>query len=90
MNLYQIDDMEWWIGPDAASVIAAVKDEYGYDDALLEDFQELDGEALDTLIYQDSDEDNRAIGEARTFRAQLAIEVAAGGRFPRMFAAQDF
>lgn len=79
MKIFQIDDMEWWIGQDAESVLDAVKAETGMDD-----------EHLDHLKIQGTDEDERPIGEPRTFREQLAIEVAEGGGFPRMFAAEDY
>ncbi|MBB4126269.1 hypothetical protein GGR77_001559 [Xanthomonas translucens] len=89
MKIFQIDDMEWWVGADAESVLAAVKEETGMDDEDLEDFQEVNEDDLDRLKFQDSDEEERPIGEPRTFREQLVIEVAAGGKFPRMFAAES-
>lgn len=90
MKIFQIDDMEWWIGPDADSVRAAVQDETGMSDEDLEDFQEVSDEDLDRLKFTDTDEDEHPIGKPRTFREQLAIEAVAGGKFPRLFAAESF
>ncbi|MCI2243237.1 hypothetical protein L3067_01260 [Xanthomonas sp. PPL568] len=90
MKIFMIDDCDYWIGPDAASVLAAVKDETGMDGDDLEDFHELSAEDLDHLKYHDTDEDERTVGEPRTFREQLAIEIAEGGNFPRLFATTEF
>ncbi len=38
----------------------------------------------------DDDDDERPTGEKRTFREQLAIEVAESGKFPRMFASTEY
>lgn len=90
MKIFKIDDCEWWIGADAESVRAAVVDQYGYTDEDLEDFSELSDAELDTFKFVDTDEDERPISEPRTFREQMAIEVAQGGSFPRMFAAEEY
>ncbi len=90
MKIFQIDDMEWWIGEDAESVLAAVKNETGMDDDDLEAFQEVNEDGLDRLKFTDTDEDEKPIGNPRTFREQLAIEAAAGGKFPRLFAAESY
>lgn len=90
MKVFQIDDMEWWIGQDAETVRAAVQVEQGRTEEDLEDFAEVSDEALDVLMFQDTDEDERPTSAPRTFREQLAIEVAAGGQFPRMFAAENY
>lgn len=96
ITIWQINDMEWWIGAGTPeSILAdymritgcshedATGDEAEYPEPLSEG-------ALDSLKYQDSDEDERPIGEPRTFREQLAIEIAAGGDFPRLFAATEW
>ncbi|WP_434990092.1 hypothetical protein [Xanthomonas melonis] len=90
MKIFQIDDMEWWIGQDAETVRAAVQNEQGRTEEELEDFQEVSDESLDLLKFQDTDEDERPISAPRTFREQLAIEVAEGGQFPRLFAAKAY
>jgi hypothetical protein len=90
MKIFMITDCEWWIGADADSVRQAVKDDCGYSDEDLEDFSEVEADGLDNLKYTDCDEDERPIGEPRTFREQLAIEVEAGGEFPRLFAVEPW
>ncbi len=90
MKIFSIDDMDWWIGADAESVWAAAVQEYGYTDEDIENFHELSDAELDALQYFDvDDEDERHIGDPRTFRAQLDIEIAAGGKFPRFFASEE-
>ncbi len=86
MKIFQIDDMEWWIGFDAESVLADVKDQYGYSDEELKDFHEISQEDLDLMMVQPSDEDEKPVGAPRSFRVQLEIEIAQGGKFPRYFA----
>ncbi|CBA14723.1 hypothetical protein XALC_0177 [Xanthomonas albilineans GPE PC73] len=86
MTIFQIDDMEWWIGIDAESVLKAVKDEYGHSDEDLKDFQEISQEALDRLMFQPANEDGKPIGSPHSFRIQIEIEIAKGGKFPRYFA----
>ncbi|UYK82274.1 hypothetical protein NG829_08290 [Xanthomonas sacchari] len=90
MKIFRIDDCDWWIGPDAESVLAAVKDDTGMDDEDLEDFHEVSADDLDRLKFADTDEDERTVGEPRSFREQMAIEIAAGGNFPRLFATTEF
>ncbi|PPU07768.1 hypothetical protein [Xanthomonas arboricola] len=90
MKIFQIDDMEWWIGQDAETVRAAVQDEQGRTEEDLEDFEEVSDESLDVLMFQDTDEDELPTSAPRTFREQLAIEVAEGGQFPRLFAAESY
>ncbi|QNH21197.1 hypothetical protein HEP73_02109 [Xanthomonas sp. GW] len=90
MKIFRIDDCDWWIGEDAESVLAAVKDETGMEAEDLEDFHEISDDDMDRLKFVDTDEGERTIGDPRTFRQQLAIEVAQGGNFPRMFATTEF
>lgn len=96
IRIWEVNDMEWWIGAGTPeSILAAYMAETGvsHDDATGgEDTfpAALDNDALDALHYSDSDEDGTLTGVTRTFREQLAIEVAAGGDFPRLFAASDY
>lgn len=83
------DDVEWWIGAGPATAIAAAYQEAYGEDAEC-DPEELTEEALDTLKYSDCDENERPTGVVRTFREQLAIEIAEGGEFPRLFAASGW
>jgi len=50
----------------------------------------LTDEQLDTIKITDCDEDERPTGEVRTFRQQMAKEIAEGGAFPRQFAATGY
>lgn len=88
-KIFEVCDCEWWIGLDAESVRQAVM-ESGYAAEDLADIQELDDSDLERLKYTDCDEDERPIGAVRTFREQLAIEAAAGGELPRLFAAEQW
>ena len=85
MKIVRMDDMEWWIGPSLEACLAAGRAECGADcypdDG---DPYELSEEQLQRLTFVDED------GTERSFADQLAIEVAAGGPFPRMFAAEDY
>lgn len=55
-----------------------------------EDARELTEEELDSLQFSICDENERLTGQKRTFREQLAIEIAKGGKFPRMFASTEY
>lgn len=92
MKVFCVHDVEWWIGSDAESVLQVVIDEYGYteDDIALNDVEEVDGAALDELKFTEADENERPTGVVRTFREQLAIELAQGGRFPRLLASEEW
>jgi hypothetical protein len=88
MKICQLNDYDWWIGE---SFEACVRDYQSNiaEDGVEDDAHELCAEELDHLIFSDCDEDERPTGVKRTFREQLAIEVAAGGEFPRMFASTE-
>jgi hypothetical protein len=90
MKIFQMNDCDWWIGESLAACKADYIANYCEEDAIEEDAHELTDEELDTLIFTDYDEDERPTGTKRTFREQLAIEVASGGEFPRMFASTEF
>lgn len=88
MKIYQMNDCDWWIGPS----LEACKNDYidiCGDPTACEDAEELSDEALDRMRCQDTDEDENPL-EVRTFREQLAIEIAEGGTFPRMFASTEY
>lgn len=94
--VWQISDMEWWIGAGTReSILATYMEATGvtHEEATgsVNDWPEpLTPAALDELKFIDSDEDEKPIGPPRTFREQLAIEVAQGGQFPRLFACYDW
>lgn len=90
LKIFMVSDCEWWIGADADAVRQAVKDECGLTDEDLEDFCEISNDALDHLKYTDCDEDERPVGNPRTFREQIEVEAALGGRFPRLFAVEPW
>ena len=92
-----VNDCELWIGESVEACVAAAAKEYGHDDSndpsdmeQYKDAYALNDEQLDRLRYVDADENEQPTGETRTFREQLAREVAEGGEFPRLFAATDY
>lgn len=91
MKIFRLTDYEWWIGETLESCVADYIENYtGDPDTVDDDAHELTDDQLDTLIFTDTDENERATGEKFTFREQLAREVAVGGRFPRMFASTEY
>lgn len=89
ITVWQMDDCTWWVGAGPAEALAsAYRYEYG-EDATCEPVA-LSDEELDRLKFTDTDEDERPTGEIRTFREQLAIDIAAGGKFPRLFASSEY
>jgi len=90
IKIFAVTESEWWMGTDLASVVKAAQEEYGLDDEDVASAIELVDADLDSLNFSDSDENGQPTGQKRTFREQLAIEVAAGGAFPRLFAMEDF
>lgn len=90
IKIFAVTESEWWLGTDLASVVKAAQEEYGLDDEDVANAIELVDADLDLLNFSDSDDDGQPTGQKRTFREQLAIEVASGGAFPRLFAMEDF
>lgn len=90
IKIFAVTESEWWMGTDLASVVKAAQEEYGLDDEDVANAIELVDADLDSLNFSDSDEHGQPTGQKRTFREQLATEVAAGGSFPRLFAMEDF
>lgn len=88
MKIFQLNDCDWFIG----ETLDACKAEYlaNYGEDVDDDAHELTDNELDTLMFNVCDGDERLTGENRTFREQLAIEVAAGGEFPRLFASTEY
>ncbi|QGW66986.1 hypothetical protein GOY17_14000 [Lysobacter soli] len=95
MTVWQINDMEWFAGAGTPeSILAWYMEEHGlsHEDATGDEDElprALSDHELDTLKFQDCDENERPTGIVRTFREQLAIEVAEGGTFPRLFASTE-
>lgn len=95
VTVWEICDMEWWVGSGTpASILAAYMAETGttHEDSTGSESVypvRLSDDALDTLMFTDTDDDGCPTGTKRTFREQLAAEVAQGGPFPRMFACSE-
>lgn len=91
MQVYALNDCDWWIGESLEACIADYRDHYCDDpDAIDEDAHELTELELDSYRINVLDEDGKWIGDDRSFREQLAIEIAEGGVFPRMFATTEY
>lgn len=91
ITVWQMDDCEWWVGAGPADALAAaMRDFYGYTEDDKIEPTELTDADLDRLKFTDCDENERPTGTIRTFREQLAIELEAGGSFPRMFASTEY
>lgn len=90
MHVFQMDDVEWWIGPTRWACLTAQADwqDRPVDmDAAAEDAPHMTDAQLAEAPFHDDAPEGRVI---RTFAEQLAIERAAGGEFPRLFASTDF
>ncbi len=91
MVICMMDDCTWYVGESLEACIAAYRVEVTDDAPDGEGLPFVLGDdALDTLLFHDTDENEAPIGEPRTFRQQLAIEEAAGGKFARLFATTEF
>lgn len=86
MNVYELNDDYWWVGPS----LEACKAGYPYPEDIDDEAHELSDAELDGLKFMVCDENETPTGEVRSFRQQLAIELAEGGEFPRLFASTDY
>lgn len=89
MKIFRLNDCDWWIGETLDACVADYRASVDDDPVQTEDAEEVSDASLDKLIFTDTDENEQPIAK-RTFREQLAIEVAAGGRFPRLFASTEY
>lgn len=89
IKIYSMDNCTWYAAESEESAIAAYAADTGTDPSEMEVF-EVSDLAMDSLKYTDCNEDETPIGAARTFREQLAIEVAAGTHFPCLFATTEY
>ncbi|ACG60392.1 hypothetical protein phiPLPE_70 [Iodobacter phage PhiPLPE] len=87
MKIFEMNDCEWFIGPSIEACKSAYFDDFNTDS---DEARELTDNELGTLIFTVTDENEVPDGNTRTFREQLAIEIAAGGVFPRMFACTEY
>lgn len=90
MKICQLNDCDWWIGESLEACKADYIAETGDPDTVDDDAHELTEAELERLTFVDCDENERPIATKRSFREQLAIEVANGGTFPRMFASTEY
>jgi len=90
MKIIEMNDCDWWIGESLEACVKDYTEHYVDDPESSEDARELNDDELDRLTFAVTDENECKTGEKRTFREQLAIEVAAGGEFPRMFASTEY
>jgi hypothetical protein len=86
MKIFSMNDCDWYVGES----LEACKTSYLEVCEDVEDAYELTDEELDTTFFYDMDEDENMLGTKRTFREQLAIEIAEGGEFPRFFASTEY
>jgi hypothetical protein len=95
ITVWQINDMEWFVGAGTPeSILTWYMEEHGlsHEEATGDEDElprALSDHELDTLKFRDCDENERPTGIVRTFREQLAIEIAEGGTFPRLFASTE-
>lgn len=90
MKIIAMNDCDWWVGESLEACVKDYQTNIEDDPIYTEDACELTDDDLDRLFFTDVDEDERPTGIKRTFREQLAIEIAAGGKFPRMFASTEY
>lgn len=90
MKICQMNDCDWMIGES----LEACRDEYITNycddpDSFDDDAHELTDGELDTMKFSDRSDDGQD-QTPYTFRERLAIEIEAGGLFPRMFASTEY
>lgn len=90
MQIFRINDCDWWIGGSLNACISDYIANYGGEEHVDDDAGALTEAELDSLIFTDIDGSENGPPIKRTFREQLAIEIAAGGQFPRIFATTEF
>lgn len=89
MNIFQMNDCDWFIGESLEACRAEFAKNFDDDPIYTEDARELTDAELDTLKFSDRSDDGQD-ETTRTFRKQLAVEIANGGEFPRMFASTEY
>jgi len=90
MKIIEMNDCEWWIGESLEACVKDYRENYNDDLFYSEDARELSEEELDRLKFTILDDDDGIISGKHSFREQLAIEISAGGMFPRMFASTEW
>ena len=87
MQIVQINDCDWMIGPSLEICKNSYAYEYEPDD--IDEARVLEDEELSALTFYDADEDGNPNGDKRSFKEQLEIEIKKGGEFPRLFASTE-
>ena len=97
INVYKMNDCEWWAGESLEACAEEAKSQTGLDGpGTLEDErqypaegygQALNDEAMTRLMFVDFDGPEQV---QRTFAEQLAKEIADGTRFPCLFASTEY
>lgn len=88
IKVFALDDIEWWAGESLEACIAEGRKQCGAECYWEPAEQyEVSPEAMQKLKFIDDDGPEPV---TRTFAEQLEREVAAGGKFPRLFAATDW
>lgn len=91
MKIIEMNDCDWWIGESLEACVNDYRENVDDDPMHFENARELADEELDRLKFSIcDDETEQPTGEKRSFREQMAIEIAEGGVFPRMFASTEY
>lgn len=90
MKIYQLNDCEWWMAYSLEQAIETAIKQTGCTREEVYDPEWADGELTDAQLDKLQFVDTEAEGQPkRSFREQLAIEVAAG-RGPGLFASTEY
>lgn len=89
MNVYAMNECDWYVGESLQSCIATYIEYIGDPDCVEEPY-ELDEKQLLSHTFFTGEEDEEGERISRSFKSQLAIEIAAGGEFPRFFASTEY
>lgn len=93
MNVYQLNDYEWFVGPSLQACIERWKRYTGFSDdeaaEYLDDPRQLSDEELDRLKFCHTDEDERPF-RSITFRERVAEMVKEGTMGAEFFATTEY
>ena len=87
IKIYSMDDCTWYAAESEESAIAAYAADTDLEASDMDVF-EVSDLAMDSLMF--SDDPGVTNATRRTFREQLAIEVADGTHFPCLFASTEY
>jgi hypothetical protein len=89
LNVYRLNDYEWFIAPTLQSAIEKWKDFTGLNDEDLDDPKQLTEEELDTMKFCHTDEDESPT-HSITFRERVAEMIAEGTTDADFFATTEY